>query len=256
MLRHVEYRAVRPPNDYPTTDFKPMAETDVHRDLMVEVIETLKARYADDPDVYVTGNLLLFYERGNKRKHISPDCFVVFGVPTGNRDNYLMWEEGKGPDVAIEITSKTTRAEDVKKKYLLYRDVLGVKEYFLFDPLRDYLDPPMQGYRRVRDTFRPIKWADGRLPSKVLGLHLERDDRQLRFWDPETGVRLPTPTEVILAEREKAAAEREKAAAERAKAAAERDRADAAEAENARLKRELERYRRKSADGRNGAAGH
>src|SRR6476660_421776 len=110
-----------------------MAGTDVHRDLMVEVIETLSARYADDPDVYVTGNLLLFYEQGNKRRHVSPDCFVVFGVPKGNRENYLMWEEGKGPDVVIEITSKTTRAEDVKKKYLLYQDVLGVTEYFLFD---------------------------------------------------------------------------------------------------------------------------
>jgi Uma2 family endonuclease len=242
MLRHVEYRTVRPPNAYPTTDFKPMAETDVHRNLMFEVIETLSARYADDPDVYVTGNLLLFYEQGNKRRHVSPDCFVVFGVPKGNRENYLMWEEGKGPDVVIEITSKTTRAEDVKKKYLLYQDVLGVTEYFLFDPLRDYLDPPMQGYRRVRDAFRPIKWTDGRLPSKVLGLHLERDDRQLRFWDSETGVWLPTPAEVVLAEREKAAAER--------------DRADAAEGENARLKRELERYRRKSANGRTSAAGH
>jgi Uma2 family endonuclease len=175
MIRQLVPPSVRPPNDYPTTDFRPMAETDWHRDLMVEVIETLKARYAADPDVYVTGNLLLFYEKGNKRRHVSPDCFVTFGVPKGDRENYLMWEEGKGPDVAFEITSSSTRSEDVKKKFLLYQDRLGVTEYFLFDPREDYLTPSMQGFRRVRGKFRPIRPVGGRLHCKVLGLDLERD---------------------------------------------------------------------------------
>jgi hypothetical protein len=50
-------------NGYPTTDGKPMAETDQHRDQMVALIETLKAFYHDEPRVYVTGNMLLFYRR-------------------------------------------------------------------------------------------------------------------------------------------------------------------------------------------------
>jgi hypothetical protein len=58
--------------DYPTTDGKPMAETDWHRDLMLDLIETLKIWYEDQQRVYVSGNLLLFYVRGNKRRHISP----------------------------------------------------------------------------------------------------------------------------------------------------------------------------------------
>src|SRR5262249_21183382 len=153
------------------------------------------------------------YEKGNKRRHISPDCFVTFGVPKGDRENYLMWEEGKGPDVAFEITSSSTRSEDVKKKFLLYQDRLGLTEYFLFDPREDYLTPSMQGFRRVRGKFRPIRPVGGRLHCKVLGLDLERDHQKLRFRDPQTGVRLPTPGEVILAERERAEAERERAAA-------------------------------------------
>src|SRR5258707_3465865 len=89
---------------YPTTDGKPMAETDQHRDVMIDTIGSLKARYARQRRVYVSGNLLLYYVPGNKRKHCSPDVFVVFGVDKRRRDYYLLWEEGKGPDVAIEIT--------------------------------------------------------------------------------------------------------------------------------------------------------
>src|SRR4051794_34952273 len=78
-------------NGYPTSDGRPMAETDHHRKLMTDLIQTLDAYYADEPMVYVSGNLLLFYERGNKRRHRSPDVFVVKGVPKGDRDNYLLW---------------------------------------------------------------------------------------------------------------------------------------------------------------------
>lgn len=172
-------------NDYPTTDGRPMAETDLHRDIMFALIEMLQTRYEHDPMAYVSGDLLIFYEAGNKRRHVAPDVFVVFGVPKGQRDNYLLWEE-KPIDVVIEVTSKSTKAEDLKKKPILYRERLGVKEYFLFDPTEDYLDPSLQGFRLVRNEYRPIKMTDGRLPSKVLGLHLERDGSNLRLWDPET----------------------------------------------------------------------
>jgi Uma2 family endonuclease len=226
-------------NDYPTSDGRPMAETDWHRDLMLIVIGILKHWYADDPDVYVSGNLLIFYDRGNKRRHISPDCFVVKGVPKGNRPNYLVWEEGKGPDVVIELTSKTTKAEDLRKKPDLYRERLGVREYFLFDPTEDYLHPSLQGFRRVRDEFRPVKLVNGRLPSKVLGLHLERDGRMLRLWNPETGLWLPTAEE-----REAAAVER----AERAEAAVERE--AAIQRENERLRQEVEALRQQMSRGK------
>lgn len=182
-------------NDYPTSDGKPMAETDWHRILMMALIQTLESWYADAPMVYVSGNLLVFYVPGNKRKHVSPDIFVVKGVPKRRRPNFLIWEEGKSPTAVIELTSSTTRKEDIDKKFKLYQDVLKVQEYFLFDPKEDYLQPSMQAFRLVRGKYTPIQPVKDRLPSKVLGLHLERDGDELRLWNPESGQWLPTPEE-------------------------------------------------------------
>jgi Uma2 family endonuclease len=213
-----------PKNDYPTSDGKPMAETDIHRDLMLALIETLKWWFTDEPDVYVSGNLLVFYEKGDKRIHVSPDVFVVRGVRKGQRPNYLLWEE-QPLDVVIELTSKTTMIEDIEEKYNLYVGKLGVKEYFLFDPEQEYLKPSFQGYRRAKDGFRPIKPVADRLPSKALGLHLERDGKHLRLWNPSDGSRLPTPGE---------------------RADSEAARANQAEEEVERLRREIEQLRRKT----------
>jgi Uma2 family endonuclease len=204
-----------PRNEYPTSDGKPMAETDLHRDLMAALIETLKWWFRDRPEVYVSGNLLVYYEKGNKRIHVSPDVFVVPGIGGHRRENYLLWEEGRGLDFVIETTSKTTMQEDVETKYNLYVEKLAVKEYVLFDPREEYLTPSFQMYRRFGAGFRRVKPADGRYHSRVLGLDLERDGTNLRLRDPATGDRLPTPVE----------------------------RADAAEAELAHLKRELARFR-------------
>jgi Uma2 family endonuclease len=205
-------------NGYPTSDGKPMAETDWHRDLMNALIQTLKVWYAAQKRVYVSGNLLLFYEQGNRRRNVSPDVFVVKGIAGHDRPNYLLWEERKGPDVVIELTSSSTRREDVEDKYHLYQDTLRVKEYFLFDPLGDYLDPPLQGHRLRRGRYQPIRAVADRLPSQVLRLHLERKDRELRLFDPAASRWLPTPLERA-------------AAAEMA--------LHNAEAENERLRREL-----------------
>jgi Uma2 family endonuclease len=184
-------------NGYPTWSKYPMPETDWHRDLMFALIEVLKAYFAGAPLVYVSGNLLIFYEPGNKRKHVSPDVFVVRGVAKHDRPNYLVWEEGKGPELVIELTSKTTRKQDLEKKFQLYRDVLKVQEYFLFDPLGDYLKPRLQGFRLRAREYHPIRPVADRLPSKVVGLHLEPNGRDLRLYDPATGKWLPTPQERV-----------------------------------------------------------
>lgn len=253
--------------DYPTTDGKPMGETDLHRNDMVDLITALEDRYADRPDVYVTGNLLLFYEEGNRRRHVSPDAFVAFGVPKlPPRDYYLLWGEPKGPDVVVEITSKTTRREDQSKKRLLYRDVLKVPEYFQFDPTEDYLRPSLQGHRLENGEYEPIAPVAGRLPSAVLGLHLERDGTSLRLFDPATGLRLPTRSERAAEARQSADAARRSAdealriARDAARVVEEtrrqveevrrsadefRRQAEETQAENDRLRREVEELRRR-----------
>src|SRR5687768_14959041 len=95
--RSVTKRAI----EYPTGDGKPMAETETHRDNMMDVIQTAQDHFANDPMICISGNMLLFYERGNKRKHVAPDVFVVRGIEKRTRENYLVWEEGKGPDLVI-----------------------------------------------------------------------------------------------------------------------------------------------------------
>jgi len=245
-------------NDYPTADSKSMPETDWHRILMNLLIDSLQVYYEQQP-VYVSGNLLLFYEPGNKRRHVSPDVFAVKGIAKHHRRNYLLWEERKGPEVVIELTSSSTRHEDRRRKYKLYQDVLKVKEYFLFDPDEDYLDPPEQGYRLRKGVYQPIRPVAGRLPSQVLGLHLERDGKELRLWDPATGAWLLTYPERnarIEAARQEEAAGRQQAEAARllAEAAlqqetAARQQAEAArqqaEAENERLRQQMEDLRRR-----------
>lgn len=242
-----------PEIDYPTTDGRPMAETDHHRDLMVEAIETIKLAHGADPTFYVSGNLLVFYEEGNRRKHVAPDFFAVRGVPNDRRDHYLIWLEGKAPEVVIEFTSKTTRKEDQKTKLALYRGTLRVQEYFLFDPFGDYLKPPFQGYRLKGSRYVKIRPVTGRLPSEVLGLHLEVHGDRLRFYDPATRRWLPTPDEArrqAEAARQQAETARWRAEAAYLRAENARLQAEAArfqaEAENARLRLQLEELQRRS----------
>ena len=52
---------------------------------------------------------------------------------------------GNAPFV-LEVTSDTTQKKDLGDKKAIYQR-LGVDEYFLFDPLGDYLKPRLQGYR-------------------------------------------------------------------------------------------------------------
>jgi Uma2 family endonuclease len=242
--------------DYPTSDGKPMAETDTHRQIMVETINVLQQHYASDPMVYVTGNLLLFYAEGDRRRHVSPDVMVVRGVPNVIRENYLLWQEGRGPDVVFEITSSSTRREDTGRKMDLYRDTLRVSELFLVDPYGDWLNPQLQGFRLRAGQYQPIRpAADGHLVSRGLGLHVVLRERPVvppgrgrrnrlrhrvwvpRFIDPATGQELQTDEELRIREAERANRE-----AERANREAERADREAAEAE--RLRRELEALRR------------
>jgi len=183
---------------YPTRDGNPMGETDLHREVMVDVLESLKLYYAGQR-VYVSGNILVFYREGDRRRHVAPDVLVVKGLENRLRDNYLLWREGLSPNVVFEITSRTTRIEDVRTKFALYRDVLGVNEYFLFDPRGDHLKPQLQGYRLQNGQYEPIEFVEGRLPSNELNLSLERHEDHLRLFDPVAGRWLPTPQEALVA---------------------------------------------------------
>ena len=182
---------------YPESDGKPMGETGVHVDVMLAVLAMLRRHYSGNDRVAVLANMFLYYKEGDPRKVVCPDVFVTLNVPSNTkRRTFKLWEEGKGPDLVVEITSKKTRKEDLHKKFDLYRDVLGVREYFLFDPLEEYLKPSLQGFRLTEGCYDPIAWAGAGLFSEVLGLRLERDEMDLRFFNPATGRRIPTGEEL------------------------------------------------------------
>ena len=193
----VTTKASLPDIRYPTSDGRPFGETDVHRNVMMAAIDMLQLHYAGQP-VYVSGNLLLFYRPGNKRRHVSPDVLVVKGLEPRDRDNYLLWEEGRAPNVVLEVTSESTRDEDLQDKFEIYRDEVRVAEYFLFDPRAEYLNPALQGYRLRRGRYEPIAPVAGRLSSRELQLNLEADGNRLRFYDPASERWLPTSQEACL----------------------------------------------------------
>lgn len=204
-----------------------MAETDYHINLIIDVRQRLKDWYGNREDVYVSGNLFVYYEEGQPNRVLAPDCFVAFGVPNHPREVYKTWIEGAFPSVVFEFTSKSTRREDLTVKQSVYRDIWMVKEYFLFDPYEDYLEPSFYGLRRSKGNFEMIKPVDGRLASKVLGLTMEHDGKMIRFHDAATG-------NILLTELEREAQDAKGVASK-------------LEAENERLKAELEALRTKIA---------
>lgn len=208
--------------NYPEADGQPIGETDQHITEILDLIAILRERFRAAADVYVGGDMLLYYLEGDPSRCVCPDVFVTFGIPKEPpRRSYFVWKEGRPPSLVIEVTSKSSRREDVDKKELYAR--LGVEEYFLHDPLGEYLKPSLQGFRLEHGKYLPIPPAmDGSLTSSLTGLTLRREGEGLRLMDMDSGQPLLKPNEAY------AALEKERTARE------------AAEKEIARLRRQLE----------------
>jgi Uma2 family endonuclease len=183
--------------------------------------------------------LALFYEglrpdKPRKTAFRGPDAFVVRGVPHRERDAWIAWEEdGRLPDLILELLSPSTAEVDYGEKKRLYQDVFETSEYFLYEPRAETVD----GYRLLDHVYQRIpRSASGRLWSSVLEAEVgvwqgevdEVEGPWLRLFYPDG--RLVLTSEEVVEER----AERER----QAKEAAER-RAAAAEVELARLRARL-----------------
>lgn len=203
----------------PESDGKPMAETDEHRDIMMDLLDALEEYFRDNAQVYISGNIFVYYkDETGEMQSVSPDILVVRGVQKKRRRIYNLEVEGKAPEVIIELTSLSTKKEDLGNKRFVYAN-LGVKEYFIFDPFGDTMRPALRGFRLEGGDYVPI--VGTRLKSEVLGLELRLDDGKLRLYDFKQNQRLLTRAESHAARR----------AAE--------TKAAAVEAENARLREEL-----------------
>ena len=224
---------------YPESNGLPIAETRFQYDSLTYAAGALDIYFRDRPDVAVEGFRLLYYVEGDPRSRVAPDVFVVFGAPKRRRRTYLLWEEPKGPDFVLEVTSKITRWIDRGFKRDLYAR-LGVSEYWLFDPTGDWLDPRLQGNRLVGGTYEPlapigVEAGERVLRSAVLGLDVYIDDGEIRFREPATGRKLLTLEETNFAWRRAVRAREE---AERV-----REETDRVRKETDRVRKETDRVR-------------
>ena len=208
-------RSIVPPValEYPSGDGKPMAENDAQLAAILYGIGALRVYFESREDVYVSGDLLMYYEEGDPRVSVATDVFVVFGVEDRMRKRYLVWEEGKGPDFVLEVASKSTWREDLGPKREVYAR-LGVKEYWQYDPTGEYFTPVLQGLRLAGNAcVRQLAVAspDGALTltSETLGLELRVQGGEMRFRDPATGRMLLSHGEADAARRKEAAARRD-----------------------------------------------
>ena len=203
---------------YPSSDGQPMAETQIHGECMMYVTYALRRYFPKHgrDNVYVGSNNFLYYERGNPRAVVAPDVYVVVGAPASPpRDTYMLWNEPKGPDFVLEVTSASTRRDDERRKREVYA-ALGVREYFLYDPRAEYLAPPLQGWRLHEGEYRRLPAVTAlsnrevAVASEVLGLELrdDREARMVRLHDRAAGETLLTHEESERAREEEAVARR------------------------------------------------
>jgi Uma2 family endonuclease len=220
-------------------------ETARHRQQMTVLIESLEDAWRHRDDFYVGGNMFLYYSETQVRKNDfrGPDVFVVLDTTRRERKAWVVWEEdGRTPNVIIELTSESTTHADHTDKMRIYGKQLRVPEYFIFDPL----DGELEGYslNRSGDVYEAKQAdAEGRLYCEPLGLFLQPrtskicgvEARWLR-WVDATGNVLSLPQERADAEARRADAEAQRADAEAQRADAEAQRVKELERQLAALR--------------------
>ncbi|MEN9216699.1 MAG: Uma2 family endonuclease [Gloeomargarita sp. HHBFW_bins_162] len=169
---------------YPTGDGQPVAETYAHVYVIFVTLEILR-QYLSGQQATVLANQFLYYAQGLPKLRVAPDVMVIFNVAPGGRDSYKIWEEGQVPRVVFEMTSAQTKEYDQEYKKELY-EALGVQEYWLFDPKREWIPHQLIGYRLVGENYMPISNS----VSEVLGLRLEPQGQLIDFYRLDNGVPL------------------------------------------------------------------
>ena len=199
---HIPYAPTETAELYPDSDGQPMAVSDLHRRILTRTLGVLDTHFAERPEVYVSGDILMYYVEGDPRKSVAPDVLVTFGMGKKNRRTYLVWEEGKVPDFVMEFSSKGTYRNDLGSKMELYAS-LGIQDYFLYDAEGVYLSSPIMGFTLVEGSYVPISAGpDGGLHSAALGLDFYVGDVGLGIYDPVADTWLQTPAESAIARAE------------------------------------------------------
>ena len=233
--------------ELPYDDGIPM-ESPRHKAQMDLLIDSLLPKLAERTDGFVGGNMFVYFSLAQVKNQDfrGPDFFAVLEVPKGERRSWVVWEEGKAPDVVIELLSDSTAEQDKNEKKLIYQNQLRVSEYFWFDPFKP---DDWAGFFLQKGVYQPlIPDEQNQLVSQSLGLALQRwqgsykgiDATWLR-WATLKGELLPTYEEQ---ERLRAEQERLRAEQERLRAEQERLRAESAESQLKQLQSQLQQTAR------------
>ena len=180
---------------------EPPLESDLHLQQIIILLSCLELLWRERSDYYASGNLTIYYneEQLKKRDFCGPDFFVVLDTEKRPRKSWVVWgEQGKYPDVIVEILSDSTANIDRNNKKILYQNTFRTPNYFWFDP--NTLE--LQGFRLIEGQYQAISPNDqGYLWSEQLGLYLGIFDRKLRYFTAD-GQLVPTPQEAELQQRQ------------------------------------------------------
>lgn len=155
----------------PCNDGVPL-ETERHQQQMELLIDSLEPWLIQHPQGgYVGGNMFVYYSFKQIRQQDfkGTDVLVVLDVPPGKRKSWVVWEEGKTPDLIIELLSENTAKEDKINKKLLYQEQLKVAEYFWFDPFNP---DDFAGFVLNTGLYEALPLENDRFVSQLLGLTL------------------------------------------------------------------------------------
>lgn len=168
-------------------------ETPQHLNTMTILIDSLQHAWAQRDDFFVGGNMFVYFSPNQVKQenYRGPDFFVVLNTQKNvNRYAWVVWEEqGRTPDMVIELSSPSTKEFDLKQKREIYRKNLKTPDYFVFDPH----DPTyFRGWHLVRGRYQELQRNDrGWLWCESLGLWVgpwtgtlkEQTRTWLRFYD-------------------------------------------------------------------------
>ena len=230
---------------YPDTDGKPIAENTLQFQWITTIVGGLEHLFADDPNVFVAGDLFWYPVEGHPEIVTAPDAMVAFGRPKGHRLSYLQWEEGGvAPQVVFEVLSPGNRHVDLVRKFDFYRRY-GVEEYYVYNPGPQHRD--LSGYLRRGNDLVEVDNMNGHV-SPRLKVRFEMGEDGLRIIRPD-GAPFLTFEEVARQadrasqraeqERQRADHERRRAEQEQERAERERQRAEQALVENEQLRERL-----------------
>ena len=175
---------------YPDSDGQPMANNTKQFRWILVIQQNLDWLFADNPNVFVAGDLFWYPVEGRPNIVNAPDVMVVFGRPKGDRGSYQQWnEEDIAPQVVFEILSPSNSQDEMDRKLLFY-DRYGVEEYYIYDPDRNRL----RGWLRGEDGLDVIpQMADWVSPR--LGIRFALSQESWEFYRPD-GERFLTYVEI------------------------------------------------------------